>query len=152
MAHVGTGSFSIELLSSLDKSWDSYSGRKVVPKLSFIERNTISGDASVGTHRHEANQEMWFIEKGEIVVEHGIAGRNSSNYIVSRQWSSNGEKKDTTQFDASGGWIESRTLKAGDFTVIVPNSENKNEVTFNGFKSVWNVDDEVIFWTLGTKN
>lgn len=148
LAHSGSGRIEVANGSSAETGLDYWDGVLVRPTLNFIDRNSLSKGAQIGLHRHESNQEMWLVESGEVEVTNGIATRSSADYKARRPWDSSGEIREVSQFNASGGWIETRRLVAGEYSVIVPNSKAPNTVCFHGLKAL----SESNTFTMGTKN
>lgn len=147
-AHAGAGAIKVATATDTSIGWSQWGGTLVKPSLTFIERNTTPL-ATVGLHRHEMNQELYFAEQGAFVAVHGVAQRSSDPYQVKRKWDSNGTVQETTEFQASGGWMESRHLLPGDVFIVVPNPSNAATVYHHGIRGL---SDESVFWTMGTKN
>lgn len=147
-AHAGSGDIKVANAMKGELKWDTWQGTLVQPTLSFVDRNTMGADAVIGLHRHENNQEVYFMESGKAVMRAGIAPRSSGDYKTDRVFEANGKTEETTQFDAKGGWIESRTLSASELSVIVPKAGNAGTVYFHGIQAL----EDVVFWTMGTKN
>lgn len=147
-AHAGSGQISVATAMTAENGWDKWNGNLVKPILNFVDRNTLSADSFIGLHRHEANQELYFVESGKMKMLAGVASRNGANYTVRRPWDSKGQLQDTPEFSANGGWIEERTLGPGEISVIVPTGADSNSVYFHGIKAV----TEAVFWTMGSKN
>lgn len=147
-AHAGTGNISIATLLSGENGWDQWNGTLVKPILSFADRNTMKAGALVGLHRHEANQEIYLIESGQAEMVMGVAARVSDSYKTMRPWDEKGEKKETDEFAAQGGWKETRFLNPAEAAIIVPSPTDKNTVYFHGI----NARTDVVFWTMGSRN
>ncbi|MEZ4749357.1 MAG: hypothetical protein R3B54_01650 [Bdellovibrionota bacterium] len=147
-AHAGSGKIRVATAMSAEAKWDKWQGILVKPVLEFVDRNTMEAEAFIGLHRHEAHQEAYFIESGEAVMLSGVSARSGENYKTLRQWDEKGATQETTQFDAEGGWVESRNLSSGEVSVVVPNPENKDAVYFHGIRAV----KDTVFWTMGSKN
>jgi mannose-6-phosphate isomerase-like protein (cupin superfamily) len=54
--------------------------------LEFVDRNIVPADAAIGLHRHEANQEAYYIEKGQARIQMGIAAQKGQPYQQNRLW------------------------------------------------------------------
>lgn len=147
-AHGGSGVIQVSTTLNQGLGWDKWKGTQVRPVLDYIERNTTEAGAEIGLHRHEQNQEIWSVERGRYVVINGVAERNGGNYPVQRKWASSGTLQDTEEFQAQGGWMETRFLTPGQFSIIVPSSANPNSVYHHGIRSL----SDGVFWTLGAKN
>ena len=147
-AHAGTGLIRVATAMTAESGWDRWDGVLVRPTLNFVDRNMMSAGGRVGLHRHEANQELYFIESGRALMKMGMAPKASSNRSVLRRWSGSGGDQATEEFSAEGGWLETRSLEAGEIAVIVPNSENRDTVYFHGIDA----QTDLIFWTMGSKN
>lgn len=147
-AHAGKGSISIAGALKGESGWDIWDGVLVKPLLNFVDRNTLSAMSTIGLHRHEANQELYFIESGEAKMTTGIARKKGDVYEVSRKWDVNEKEQNTSEFFAEGGWIEHRKLTTGELAVIVPNPQDRENVYFHGIEA----KTDVVFWTMGTKN
>jgi hypothetical protein len=149
-AHAGGGSIQVATASAAERpQFELWNGISVQPTLNFIERNTLSAGAIIGLHRHEENQEMYLMESGSAMMRMGVAPVSSEVYKTRRQWDgSSSTMTDTDEFQARGGWIESRVLTAGQYSVIVPDPKSKNSVYFHGIEAV----TPTLFWTMGTKN
>lgn len=148
-AHAGSGKNSVANGSSGETGLDIWDGQLVKPTLEFIDRNTLSAGSRIGLHRHERNQEMWLIEKGQAWIYNGVASRTSENYQAPRIQNSKAELAEVAQFDAGGGWIEQRLLSEGEYSVIVPTPNDAMKVCFHGLRAA---AEETKTFTMGTKN
>ncbi len=146
-AHAGQGTVVVGGASISDRGIGEWQGRLVNPLLSFMDRNLLLAGSAVGLHRHVQNQEMFFVESGSAVVQNGVAQTDGDTYRVERKWNSAGDIKETDAVRGSGGWLETRTLKAGQATVIVPDPDSKSTIYFNGISA----ESDVVFWTMGTR-
>jgi mannose-6-phosphate isomerase-like protein (cupin superfamily) len=148
-AHAGEGNIAVSKLTEAEKGFDRWDGVLVKPVLNFVDRDTLSAGSVIGLHRHEHNQEMYLLESGRAVMSMGVAEKIAgSDHSVMRKWSENGETQEVPEFEATGGWIEERVISSAELTVIVPNHENANRVTFHGITAL----SDSVLWTLGTKN
>ncbi len=148
-AHAGSGEISVATAAAAERgSWDTWEGRLVRPQLSYIERNTLSADSVIGLHRHEANQEVFLVDSGQATMTMGMIPVASGTYKVQRKWDGSGAVAETDEFYATGGWLETRTLKRGQLAVIVPDGARKDRVYVHGLRAI----TPVAFWTMGTKN
>ena len=147
-AHAGTGQISVSNLFSGEKNIDLWNGILVKPILNFVDRNTMTTGSFIGLHRHENNQEAYFMESGEAKMIVGLVSRSTPDRRVHRKWEENGSAQETDEFSAEGGWVESRVLKPGEVSVIVPSANQPNAVYFHGIQAIQNS----VFWTMGTKN
>ncbi len=148
-AHAGTGDINVANGMNAENGNDTWGGVLVRPALNFVDRNVMMAGATIGLHRHEKNQEAYLIEAGKATMHVGMAARvEGSNRQVTRRWDLEGTSKETEEFDAQGGWIESRTMTPGQISVIVPNPQDQGTVYFHGIDA----DETTTFFTMGTKN
>lgn len=147
-AHGGFGQVSVATAMSGESGWDKWNGVLVKPTLDFVDRNTMTAGSLVGLHRHQTNQELYFIEMGQMKMLAGVANRSGANYTALRLWDGSGRVQETTEFQAAGGWIEERILEAGEVSVIVPAGLQKDTIYFHGIQALTNAT----FWTMGAKN
>lgn len=151
-AHAGSGDISVSnwISDSNDPQVDTWGNIRVNPTLSFVDLNRMKKRSSIGLHRHERNQEAYLIVEGEAVMHVGLSPEESnSRALVKRAWSlAPNDVKEVEEFSTFGGWIESRTLKAGELSVIVPNPNSKDTVYFHGIDAT----EDTVFFTMGTKN
>lgn len=150
LAHNGEGSISVSTMLAAENTWEQMNGVLVQPNVSFVERNTLAAGSRIGLHRHEKNQEMYFIEEGRLMMSMGMAKKSSDIYEVTRTFDSLGNSFKTQEFEIAGGWVETREMNPGDFSVIVPNpiQSRYGEVYFHGIDALENS----VFWTAGSKN
>ncbi len=150
LAHVGRGKIGVAngTTSENPSKMDHWNGVLVRPSLQFIDRNILDAGAKIGLHRHEANQEMWLVENGQVLVSHGMAPIIEYDQKVDRIWNSKGEKRTVTQHIAEGGWIEERTLRRGEYAIIVPNPAHRGNVCAHGLLAV----TRSTTFTMGAKN
>lgn len=151
-AHAGSGDISVSnwISDSSDPQGDTWGGIRVNPTLNFVDLNRMKKGSSIGLHRHESNQEAYLILNGEATMHVGLSPvQSNSRERVQRPWSlAPGDVKEVDQFSTYGGWIESRVLRAGEMSVIVPNPQNKETVYFHGIDA----NEDTVFFTMGTKN
>jgi hypothetical protein len=147
-AHAGSGQISVSNLFNGESTTDRWDGTLVKPVLNFVDRNKMMPGSFIGLHRHESNQEAYFMESGRAKMIVGVAARSSGNRTVSRVWDQAGATQQTEEYEANGGWLETRIMGPGEISVIVPNSSQNNNVYFHGIEAL----EESTFWTMGTKN
>jgi len=147
-AHAGSGSIAVANSMAGESGWDQWGGIVVKPILGFVDRNRMDAGSSVGLHRHERNQEMYLIKEGSAEMRMGVTSKKSDLYVTSRIWDEDGNMQNVNEFYAEGGWIEARTLKSGEISVIVPDESQVDTVYFHGISAIENT----VFWTMGSKN
>lgn len=148
LVHGGEGSIQVAASMAGEMGWDLWDGILVKPSLGFVERSLLTAGSVLGLHRHERNQEVLSLESGSVELTLGMAARVGDSYRVQRKWDSTGKSMETEEFQAQGGWMETRTLHAGELGVIVPNPERQDMVYFHGLKVVENL----VLWTMGSRN
>lgn len=147
-AHGGSGKISVATMLAGEAGWDTWNGTVVKPELLFADRNTMKAGAVIGMHRHEANQEAYVIESGQAEMIMGIAQKHGEIRKTQKVWDGDGNKQDTDEFSAAGGWKEIRYLEPGEMAIIVPNKEHKDTVYFHGIRAA----TDLVFWTMGSRN
>lgn len=148
LAHGGHGQIQVANSASGETGLDTWNGQLFRPVVDYIDFNELAAGSEIGMHRHERNQELWLIQKGSVVVSHGMAKRAGADYPVQKKVDSSGAHSATNAFLASGGWIETRELGPGEFAAIVPDPKDDQSFCFHGLLAL--SDTEMV--TMGAKN
>jgi len=149
-AHAGAGSIRVSTQLAGEQGWDTWDGTRVEPRLTFGDLNHMTEGSEIGLHRHVTNQEMYLVAEGKLKVENGVAPLtgNSARKVRRLFDAVTGEFRDVEQFQAEGGWIESRVIEPQQFSLIVPHPGNGGTVYFHGARAV----TPCAFWTMGARN